>query len=371
MTDNNDGVMKPQEARPLPEQLAAQRAKDLRRATDRMAQKQPMAFGKLRHSSLLKELAAGRWSVDVGKFDKEALDLALALLSKCARGVEKIELFDSAAGQNRSRRYGYPSGGDIQAKLARALPNALAKCTVVLEHVELRGLQLTPRAYAVLAKNLKKATGLKRLLLKNCNVGDKALAEIVDAVCDSNVMHVQLSGLGLTSESADAICRLVRKHMLMRDMLCWAHSLRGELEINPRGLGVTYLDVSRNNLGDSGIIRIIDQLASDPWICGVDLRMNGFTDMAMRALLEMLKTNTTIATVHALPNQAPSVAPAARRSAGDENDAADGASGRGRRGRSRGRDRRRASTIERASALPDDASQKPSIRSAFVRVFKK
>jgi hypothetical protein len=90
---------------------------------------------------------------------------------------------------------------------------------------------------------------------------------------------VCLKRCGLNPRSARFVARTLRANNERRDQLIWRGELRSEVvsKLAVRLQGLLVLDLSENELADSGVAEVLDALENDRWMVAVNLARNGCT----------------------------------------------------------------------------------------------
>ena len=57
---------------------------------------------------------------------------------------------------------------------------------------------------------------------------------------------------------------------------------------------LTYLNLSKNSIGDAGMVALTEMLKTNKTLLKIDLRHNGITDKSVKKISEMLAFNNTL-----------------------------------------------------------------------------
>jgi hypothetical protein len=159
-----------------------------------------------------------------------------------------------------------------------------------------------------LIRLIKRCTGLQRLYLRACNIGDTHFALLSPVLRNHlpSLTHLQLSCVGLTAHSASLLASLIKAQSEKRSTVHWQTYLRSAspsvpppshsilLENSLGASGLISLDVSNNTLGDKGVSLLADTIGRDTWLKALDVAGNGFGEEGLRALVDMMQENKNL-----------------------------------------------------------------------------
>ncbi|KAG8595833.1 hypothetical protein GDO81_001650 [Engystomops pustulosus] len=179
------------------------------------------------------------------------------------------------------------------------LCRAIAACLTVsssLKELELHGLPLRERDLKALSKGLAASSSLESLSLPYCSCGDEGLKIICKSVKNSpTIKAINFTGCNLTSHGAEWIANIVMHQATRRHSEAWAESLRYRQPDLDCMTGIRRISLNCNTLvGDKGAKAIADVLVEDLWLKALDMRQCGISNEGAKALLNALKTNTTL-----------------------------------------------------------------------------
>ncbi|XP_074651342.1 centrosomal protein of 78 kDa-like isoform X1 [Tubulanus polymorphus] len=162
--------------------------------------------------------------------------------------------------------------------------------------IELQGLPLRERDLISLSKGLAKSTCLRHLSVEYCNVGDTGLDILCKGIKNSvYIQSLNLTGCCLSWVGADALSKVIKHQAIKRHNEAWKDSLRYRRPNLDGMTGIRRITVNKNPLiGDQGAFSLAEALKDDLWLKALDLQQCGVTDTGAKALLQVLKYNTTM-----------------------------------------------------------------------------
>ena len=93
-------------------------------------------------------------------------------------------------------------------------------------HLELPGVKLSVDACKILSRGLHENSGLQRLLLDNCSIGDDGLHALAPGLRTSRVNDLSVSRCRLSDIGGSLLCSIVKAHSARRNDERWAATLR-------------------------------------------------------------------------------------------------------------------------------------------------
>lgn len=80
----------------------------------------------------------------------------------------------------------------------------------------------------------------------------------------------------------------------MRDNLKWKLGLRLTQEIDVSKLGIRYMHLARNSIGNKGAIMLAGALKQDAYLRGVNLKQNKIGESGIKELLNAVHCNNNL-----------------------------------------------------------------------------
>nr|XP_055073075.1 protein NLRC5-like [Misgurnus anguillicaudatus] len=162
------------------------------------------------------------------------------------------------------------SNNNLQDSGVKKLHNGLENTNCQLHKLRLSGCGLTEESCSALASVLRSKPGLKELDMSNNNLQDSGVKKLHNGLENTNCqLHkLRLSGCGLTEESCSALASVLRSKSSLKD-----------------------LDMSNNNLQDSGVKKLHNGLQNTN--CQLHkLRLSGcgLTEESCSALASVLRS---------------------------------------------------------------------------------
>ncbi|XP_077993782.1 centrosomal protein of 78 kDa-like [Glandiceps talaboti] len=184
---------------------------------------------------------------------------------------------------------------EVTYRLAQSLKECLT-VTPSLTILELQGLPLRERDLSALTKGLAKNTSLSHLSLEYCRIGDAGVDVVCQGIKNSvNIHSLNLTGCSVTSKGADTLAKVIKHQATKRHSEAWQDSLRYRRPDLDRMSGLRRLTLNSNSLiNDAGAIAMADSLRDDLWLKALDMQQCGVSDIGAKALLDVLKTNSTL-----------------------------------------------------------------------------
>lgn len=165
--------------------------------------------------------------------------------------------------------------------------------------IELEGLPITLDYMQPLLVSLCKNSTLKILSLPYCPIRDEGCRELCMALrFQPNVEVVNLSGCGLTSVSGEYIAAVIKFQRINRYCECWHKSLRYEDPNVDNMGGLKRITLNNNpNMGDEGLLSIIEELDDDLWIKAIDMQKCGITDHMSKRIVDLVEYSRSLEVV--------------------------------------------------------------------------
>ncbi|CAH2092394.1 unnamed protein product [Euphydryas editha] len=175
--------------------------------------------------------------------------------------------------------------------ISQLLSNTTLLTSLSLEGLPLKIPYLNPISEALLANS-----SLQYLYLPRCLIGDAGCLAICKAVrCLPNILTMDLSGCELTPLGAGYIADLIKYQKIHRYSENWVHTLRYRLPELDTMAGLRRISLCGNpQLGDTGVGKILSELADDLWIKALDIQNCGLTEECASTVLQMMRSNTTL-----------------------------------------------------------------------------
>ncbi|XDV23258.1 hypothetical protein PO909_027917, partial [Leuciscus waleckii] len=156
--------------------------------------------------------------------------------------------------------------GDLDGeKLSALLMDSHSK----VEKMKLNNCELTEKSCSVLATVLSSKTILKEINLNNSRLLDSGVKEICEGVKKSKLKIMKLSNCDLTEESCSALASV----------------------LSSSSISLTDLDLSNNNLQDSGVNLLSDGLKENVKVENLRLSDCSITEEGYKALASALRSN--------------------------------------------------------------------------------
>lgn len=184
---------------------------------------------------------------------------------------------------------------ELTNRICRALKDCL-EASSVLKCIELQGLPLRRRDVDLLVKGIQKSSCLQHLSFENSGIGDDNVAVLCRAIKNTmSITSINFSGCSLGWQSAESIAEIIKHQATVRHSEAWKDSLRYRRPDLDRMAGLRRITANSNPLlGDKGVQALADVLRDDLWVKAVDLHHCGIGEEGAKALLEILKINTTL-----------------------------------------------------------------------------
>ncbi|XP_006822082.1 centrosomal protein of 78 kDa-like [Saccoglossus kowalevskii] len=184
---------------------------------------------------------------------------------------------------------------EVTYRLCTALKDCLS-VSPALTILELQGLPLRERDLTALSKGISKNKSLNHLSLEYCMIGDQGVQIICQGLKNSVTIHsLNLTGCCMTWKGADTLAKVIKHQATKRHSEAWQDSLRYRRPDLDRMSGLRRLTLNSNSLvNDSGAIAFADGLRDDLWLKALDMQGCGISDVGAKALLDVLKTNSTL-----------------------------------------------------------------------------
>lgn len=184
---------------------------------------------------------------------------------------------------------------EITYRMCKALKECLG-VTPNLTCLELQGLPLRERDLNTLMKGLVKNSTLTHLSLEYCRIGDAGLDIVCKGIKNStSINSVNFTGCSLTSKGADSLAKVIKHQGTRRHNEAWRDSLRYRRPDLDRMPGIRRITINNNPMmGDQGAALLAEALKDDLWLKALDMQGNGISSNGAKALLDVLKYNTTL-----------------------------------------------------------------------------
>ncbi|XP_069102275.1 centrosomal protein of 78 kDa-like [Argopecten irradians] len=184
---------------------------------------------------------------------------------------------------------------EITYRLCKALKECLVN-TPTLSCLELQGLPLRERDLSTLMKGLVKNTTLNHLSLEYCRIGDTGLEIVCKGIKNSTTINsVNFTGCSLTGRGSESLAKVIKHQAMKRHNEAWRDSLRYRRPDLDRMPGIRRITINNNPmLGDQGTSLLAEALKDDLWLKALDLQGCGISTTGAKALLDVLKYNTTV-----------------------------------------------------------------------------
>lgn len=192
---------------------------------------------------------------------------------------------------------------EITYRMCKALKECLG-VTPALTCLELQGLPLRERDLNTLMKGLVKNNTLTHVSLEYCRIGDNGLEIICKGIKNStSINSVNFTGCSLTSKGAESLAKVIKHQGTRRHNEAWQDSLRYRRPDLDKMPGLRRITINNNPMiGDQGAAFLAEALKSDLWLKALDMQGNGISSSGAKALLDLLKYNTTLVVLDVLRN---------------------------------------------------------------------
>ncbi|CAH1790143.1 unnamed protein product [Owenia fusiformis] len=184
---------------------------------------------------------------------------------------------------------------EITYRLCKSLKECLT-VTPVLSTLELQGLPLRDKDLMCLAKGVSKNSTLTHLSLEYCRIGDAGLEIVCKGIKNSTtIAAINFTGCSLTWKGAEILSKIVKHQGMKRHNEAWRDSLRYRRPDLDRMAGIRRITVNCNPmLNDQGALSFAEALKDDLWLKALDMQQCGVSSQGAKALLDVLKFNTTL-----------------------------------------------------------------------------
>ncbi|KAJ9580749.1 hypothetical protein L9F63_024075 [Diploptera punctata] len=171
--------------------------------------------------------------------------------------------------------------------------------------MELEGLPLSSDYLQPLIQGVRACVSLQNLSLHRSAVGDAGCEMLCQAIKSlTNIVSIDLSNCGLTDEGALSIAKVIQHQKIQRCSESWKHTLRyreADLDALP---GLRRITLNHNtHIQDLGLLDLVDVVKDDLFLKALDMQNCGVGDVGATAVLDMLKSNVSLAIVDLRANQ--------------------------------------------------------------------
>lgn len=122
-----------------------------------------------------------------------------------------------------------------------------------LKTLHLIGMRFSKEAFSALGEGIAQAKSLKRLIINQTNIGTYGLSELAAGFSHcSSVEYLDLQCNDLNDSHGQTLAKIISVQFEMRDNLKWKLGLRLPQEIDVSKLGIRYMHLARNSIGNKG-----------------------------------------------------------------------------------------------------------------------
>ena len=164
-----------------------------------------------------------------------------------------------------------------------------------LKCLHLVGIKFSKEGYVTLGDGIAKAKSLKKLMINQSNIAQYGLQELANGFLQSSsVDYLDLQCNDLTDSHCSIIAKIITTQFEMRDNLKWKLGLRIPREIDVSKLGIRYIHLARNSIGNKGAISIALAAKQDTYIRGLNFNKNKIGESGMNELLSAVHFNMNL-----------------------------------------------------------------------------
>lgn len=239
-------------------------------------------------------IKAEEWTPVLNALEKDTSLHVIAIRSRAnCKFLPEVDTEEKV--RRMKRRYGCLFTAYILRTLIKSVSSVLKKSSV-LTCLELDGLPITIQYLEPLLQGLKKNSNVRVLSLQHCPIGDIGCQQLCLSLrYMPNIEILNLSGCELGSMSAEYLAKVIKLQQINRYCESWHNSLRyEEPEVgNMKGLKRITLNCNQN-IGDEGLIYIIDELEDDLWIKALDMQKCGVTDAVSCKIVDLVEYSRSL-----------------------------------------------------------------------------
>lgn len=223
----------------------------------------------------------------------EALPTDRSLRAVTLRLRKRTEcLFENVNTETKLRKYNYEPA--ILSKFVfSGLMQNMGQMLKVNNHIEtlaLEGLPMLSRYTNFLLEGLAQNKTIRAISFERSYLRDDG-CEMICATLKylSNIEHINLSECELTSRCAQFIADMIKQQSICRYSEGWQESLRYR-DIDPDSIhGLRRITLDRNpQIGDTGLMTIVEALKDDEWIKAIDMQTCGISDAGAEHIVRLL-----------------------------------------------------------------------------------
>lgn len=164
-----------------------------------------------------------------------------------------------------------------------------------LKQIHIIGLKFSREAFTVFGEGIAKAKSLKKLIFNQTNIGQYGLAELALGFSQcSSVEYLDLQCNNLNDSHGYTLAKIISTQFEMRDNLKWKLGLRLPQEIDVSKLGIRYIHLGRNNIGNKGAYQLAQAIKQDAYLRGINFRRNKIGESGIRELLNAVNANSNL-----------------------------------------------------------------------------
>ncbi|TNV84927.1 hypothetical protein FGO68_gene10736 [Halteria grandinella] len=164
-----------------------------------------------------------------------------------------------------------------------------------LKQIHIIGMKFSREAFTIFGEGIAKAKSLKKLIFNQTNIGQYGLAELALGFSQcSSVEYLDLQCNNLNDSHGYTLAKIISTQFEMRDNLKWKLGLRLPQEIDVSKLGIRYIHLGRNSIGNKGAYQLAQAIKQDAYLRGVNLRKNKIGESGIRELLNATHANSNL-----------------------------------------------------------------------------
>ncbi|KAK4879677.1 hypothetical protein RN001_007823 [Aquatica leii] len=201
--------------------------------------------------------------------------------------------------EEKARKMKKPSPVLWTDYILKFLTKSLGCCiknSQVLSSLELDGIPMYLEYLELLLHNLRYSRSVKVLSFKRCQINDCGCQMIcANLRLMPNIIVVNLSSCNLTALSGQYLSKIIQHQQINRYSESWHNSLRYEEPDSEAMGGIKRLTLNNNpNIGDDGLVPILDALDDDLWIKAIDMQNCGISENMSNRILSLVEQSNCI-----------------------------------------------------------------------------
>ncbi|KAJ3128845.1 hypothetical protein HK098_003388 [Nowakowskiella sp. JEL0407] len=177
-----------------------------------------------------------------------------------------------------------------------------------LQELYLNGTKIFSNGGAVFGKGLSGHIMLQKLGLEGCGIDDEAAIWIAEGLsANSSISNLILKSNNIATSGWNAIDKALKINKTLKHLDLSENAIKSEESFTAEGVGLncglTYLNLSKNCVGDVGGEKIGKSLKTNISLTELRLEFNEIGKNAAKSIAESLETNTSIKTLSLSYNQ--------------------------------------------------------------------